>query len=463
VKKRLNNESGLPYGVIDELAPMVEKMFMTSNYLSGGLIHKILESDFAKRESAAQRYTHYYGYSYLAGLGVNTIYSPHSNIRENIDAGLIRILHYFNTPKYVRDFLSEEVADTKLQNRLYSLIKNKFLFLESVDQDRAFNLLYVELDPNTVCNHACIYCPVASAPRKKDEIAEELFDDILAQLESLKSDTDITICLCAYNEVTLDKRYPLFVKKIRDKGFKHIVISNGSNLDPPLVDKLVDFGVKDVELNIPALDVDEFYRLVGNRGIKKIMRNVDYMAKKPLNVNILVHGIGNVSHHRNYNDLKKRFKDTPITVSMGATMDRSGLLENEYKCNINHNKLAGCTNAGSRLINWVHINSKGECFLCPMDYNYKYMIGDVKQSSIEEILSGDNIALLRRYSYGLEPAPADFMCRKCAALLSVSWDNISENDMQNYKRETRKSYFKHKFQSVLFRSSLYLKSTLIRK
>jgi MoaA/NifB/PqqE/SkfB family radical SAM enzyme len=463
MKERLNNESSLKHGIINELTPVLEERFVTSNYLSGGLIHKILEADYSKRENAAQRYTYYYAYSYLSGFGVNTIRSPHSNIRQEIDPDLISILQYFKTPKYIRNFLSDKEADTKLQKRLSSLIKNKFLFLESVDQDRVFNLLSVEIDPNTVCNHACLYCPVAVEPRKKDEMKEELFDEILSQLERFKCDTKISVCLCAYNEVTLDKRYPDFVRKIKDKGFNHIIISNGSNLNPPLVEELIDLGVKDAELNIPALDEDEFYRLVGNRGIKKIIKNVDYMAKKPLNVNISVHGVGDARHYRNFRDLKKRFKDTPVTVNMGTTMDRSGLLENEYQCNIKRDKLAGCINNGSRFINWLHINSKGECFLCPMDYNYNYMLGDVTKSSIEEILSGDKIALFRRYAYGLEPAPDDFMCRKCTAMFSFSWKDISEKDMQSYKRDTRKSRIKYKYESLLFHSSLYLKSRFIRK
>lgn len=463
MKKRLNNENGMKQGVIDELAPFLEKRFVTSNYLSGGLIHKILEKDFAGGESSVQRYSHYYAYSHMAGFGINTIYSPHSNTKEEITPALISILNYFKTPKSVKDFLSDVSSETETQKMLASLINNRFLFLETVDQDRSFNLLYVEIDPNTVCNHACIYCPVAVKPRKKDEIKEELFDDILSQLESLKSDADLSVCLCAYNEVTLDKRYPRFVKKIRDKGFSHIIISNGSNLDPPLVDELIDLGVKDVDLNIPALDEDEFFRLVGNRHIGKIIRNVDYMAKKPLNVNVLVHGVGDARHYRNFSDLKKRFKDTPVKVSMGATMDRSGLLDNEYQCNIERDKLAGCTNAGSRFFNWIHISSQGDSFLCPMDYNYNYVLGNVNESSIEEILTGDKMALYRRYAYGLEPAPADFMCRKCVAMLSLSWKDISEKDMQNYKREARKNDLKYKYQSALFRSSLYLKSKIIRK
>ncbi len=446
--------------IIDDLTPLLEKSYLTSNYLNGGMLHQVLAADFAQQGTKAERYTHYYAYSHLEALGINTISSPHSNKRLNIDKGLIDILRYFVTPKSINEFVSEKYADSSTQNMLVSLIKDSFLFSESVDQDRAFNLLYVEIDPNTVCNHACIYCPVAVDPRKKHDIDEALFDDILSQLSLLNKNNNITVCLCAYNEVTLDDRYPAFAKKIVDKGLNHIVISNGSNLTPALVDTLMSLGVKDFELNIPALDESEFFRIVGKKGAKNVISNVDYMAKKPLNINVLVHGVGDVSHYRNFTALKKRYNNTSVTVTMGKTMDRSGILDNEYQCNIKRDKLAGCTNTGSRLINWLHVNSSGECFLCPMDYNYNYMLGDLKKSSIEEVLSGDKIALYRRYAYGLEAPPDDFMCGKCAAMLSCSWKDISEKDIGDLKRKSFQCYLKYRYESMIFRSSLYLKSRL---
>jgi hypothetical protein len=35
------------------------------------------------------------------------------------------------------------------------------------------------------------------------------------------------------------------------------------------------------------------------------------------------------------------------------------------------------------------------------------------QESLEDILRGPRLALLRRWVYGMEEAPADFICRRC--------------------------------------------------
>jgi hypothetical protein len=55
--------------------------------------------------------------------------------------------------------------------------------------------------------------------------------------------------------------------------------------------------------------------------------------------------------------------------------------------------------------------------LCCEDYDETHEIGDLATMGIREVLEGDAIARYRRWSYGVEEAPADFMCRKCVFAL----------------------------------------------
>ena len=76
-------------------------------------------------------------------------------------------------------------------------------------------------------------------------------------------------------------------------------------------------------------------------------------------------------------------------------------------------RLAGCDNVGSRPLQHLHITPHGKCVLCCEDYDEKYVVGDLTQSTIAEVLAGDEMAKLRRWVYGLEEAPEDFICRDC--------------------------------------------------
>ena len=41
------------------------------------------------------------------------------------------------------------------------------------------------------------------------------------------------------------------------------------------------------------------------------------------------------------------------------------------------------------------------------------MVGDLTEQSVEEVLTGPEMARMRRWVYGLETAPADFICSRC--------------------------------------------------
>jgi len=68
---------------------------------------------------------------------------------------------------------------------------------------------------------------------------------------------------------------------------------------------------------------------------------------------------------------------------------------------------------GSRPLQHLHVNPYGKCLLCCEDYDENYVVGDLAEESLEEVLTGPRFALMRRWAYGIEEAPADFICRSC--------------------------------------------------
>ena len=61
----------------------------------------------------------------------------------------------------------------------------------------------------------------------------------------------------------------------------------------------------------------------------------------------------------------------------------------------------------------MHVTPHGKCVLCCQDYFDQYVIGDLHTESLDEILGGPQMALYRRWLYGMEEAPQDFICRHC--------------------------------------------------
>ncbi len=47
------------------------------------------------------------------------------------------------------------------------------------------------------------------------------------------------------------------------------------------------------------------------------------------------------------------------------------------------------------------------------DYYDDYIVGDLNNQTVEEVMSGDKMAHYRRWLHGVEESPEDFICRKC--------------------------------------------------
>ncbi len=72
---------------------------------------------------------------------------------------------------------------------------------------------------------------------------------------------------------------------------------------------------------------------------------------------------------------------------------------------------------GSRPLQHLHITPRGTCILCCQDYDENYVVGDLMTSTIAQVLEGDAMAKMRRWVYGVEEAPDDFICRTCVFAL----------------------------------------------
>jgi hypothetical protein len=194
------------------------------------------------------------------------------------------------------------------------------------------------------------------------------------------------------------------------------VLSNGSGFTPAKTDALAAEGpLRYLCINLSTLDRERYQRDRGEDHLPAVLRNVDYMRDREVarEMRIVVLGTGDAVHAQDFEEIRDRYAGSRFAVEHHVVMDRAGWLEVGMKAADRARPLAGCDNVGSRPLEHLHITPHGRCVLCCEDYDEKYVVGDLTTSSIAEVLEGDELARLRRWVYGLEEAPADFMCRDC--------------------------------------------------
>jgi hypothetical protein len=293
--------------------------------------------------------------------------------------------------------------------------------VESVpDLGGRFRLKYVSFEASAACNQACYFCPVSVAPREDHAIDMDLYERIVAQLAAHRATIE-GVSMVHYNEPTADKHFLDRVRVLKRYGLPPAVLTNATGLTPQRIDALVDMGgLSYLSINLSTLDRERYRRDRGGDHLPLVLRHLDYLKDKPLapRMDVAVLGTGDEQHRRDFEAISERFRGSLFQLCFYEVMDRAGAVPVGLRPPGPHPRLCGCEQTGSRPVQWVHINAKAQCVLCCQDYHEQYVVGDLRLEALDTILSGPRMSMMRRWVYGMEPAPDDFLCRKCIYALT---------------------------------------------
>jgi len=290
----------------------------------------------------------------------------------------------------------------------------RFLIDDVGEESRRTNLLFLSLETCTVCNHRCPFCPVSVDPREREVMSQELFESILDQVQAAGGER-VVVFLSNYNEPTVD---PLFEERVRALFARKLpvsILTNASQFTPDRAARLERMGrFRYIGINLPTLDPERYRALHGTRDLPRVLANIEAMRAKNLaeETAIVVLGDEDEAHHRDVEAIRARFGPAGWDVKPFRIRSRpaSGTFVPEPPAKKN---LRGCELMGSRPFEHLHVTATAKAVLCCQDYYERLTIGDLKTQTVAEILGGDTMARLRRWTYGVEEAPPDFLCRRC--------------------------------------------------
>ncbi|HUR83366.1 MAG TPA: radical SAM protein [Thermoanaerobaculia bacterium] len=298
-----------------------------------------------------------------------------------------------------------------------SLVRDGWIIPAGTDLSRQYKLKIVSLETVTTCNQKCYFCPVSVAPRDDEEMSTALFERIVGELAEHRETID-GVFLQSYNEPTIDRRFVDHCKTLFDAQLPVAVLSNGSGLTPAKVDGLMKAGrLRFLCINLSTMDEEKYERDRGEDHLRIVMRNLDYAKDLPVadEMRIIVLGSGDDEHRANFEAVRDRYAGSRFDVQQHLTVDRGFWhLEVGRKAMQRVGKLAGCELIGSRPLQHLHITATGAAILCCQDYDENYVVGNLHHQSVQEVLESDEMAKMRRWAYGVEDAPEDFICRSCS-------------------------------------------------
>lgn len=316
----------------------------------------------------------------------------------------------FRALSLVRKGLSAEVEPAVLEH----LRAARFLIEDLDSETRRTHLLFVSLETCTSCNHRCPFCPVSVDPREREVMSQELFESIADQVVAIGT-REVVVFLSNYNEPTID---PLFEERCLSlfaRGLPVSLLTNASHFGADRADRLARAGrFRYIGINLPTLDPERYEKMHGTRDLARVLGNIDALAARTIaeETAIVVLGDNDAAHRRDVEEIRARF--APLGWDVRSYRIRSRPASGTFVPEPPPVKeLRGCELMGSRPFEHLHVTATAKAVLCCQDYYEKLVVGDLKTQTVAEVLGGDVMARLRRWTYGVEEAPADFLCRRC--------------------------------------------------
>jgi MoaA/NifB/PqqE/SkfB family radical SAM enzyme len=287
--------------------------------------------------------------------------------------------------------------------------------IEDVDREvRRTHLLYVSLETCTTCNHRCPFCPVSVSPREREIMSQELFESIADQIVEVGG-RSVVVFLSNYNEPTIDPLFEERVQALFARSLPVSLLTNASNLAPDRAARLEAAGrFRYVGINLPTLDPERYEQLHGTRDLARVLANIDALQAHSLSEEtaIVVLGDEDEAHRRDVEQIRARFEPKGWEIRPFKIRSRPG--SGTYVPGPPpKKKLHGCELMGSRPFEHLHVTATARAVLCCQDYYENLTVGDLKTQTVAEILGGETMARLRLWTYGVEEAPANFICRRC--------------------------------------------------
>jgi len=222
-------------------------------------------------------------------------------------------------------------------------------------KNRVPTLTAVGIEINSTCNRMCSWCPNHANRREVKFLDEKIFFKVIDELKAMNFKGRITYNL--YNEPLLDERLPRFIEYVKKNipSAQNYLNTNGDLLNLDIWKKLRRAG-------LDYANISQYDGKI-NKNIEKILKVIDSREKKHFQAHIF---------------------------DLNSICNRAGLLESKKSPKLPLKKR--CSRPSYQLC----INYKGKVVLCCNDYHGAVVMGDMRNSSIEEIWENEKFQHYRR-------------------------------------------------------------------
>lgn len=293
------------------------------------------------------------------------------------------------------------------------------------------------LDPSSVCNLSCNFCPCGTAHKdlwsddKKNSVTVMSFDLYKKIIDDCQGFPDKIKVLRLYKEgePLINKRLPEMIEYAAKSGkFRSIdFTTNGTLLNPELNRKLVDSGLSRINISVEALDSQSYKEISHvNLNYDKFVDNIRDLYNHKGNCHIFIKTMADNLDEAD----QKRFFDIFGDICDEIALEHiancwPGYENTKEHINVYHKEGYEEYIICPRIFYIITVNANGSVSHCIVDWNYKGIIGDARIESIVDIWNSKKYNDIRLAHLNCQRRSIE-LCKDCMEIESAAVDNIDE-------------------------------------
>jgi radical SAM protein with 4Fe4S-binding SPASM domain len=279
-------------------------------------------------------------------------------------------------------------------------MKNKFL-----EQRLGFDLSellkfpkYFHIETIDMCNARCVMCGIDFDKKESTTMSDELFTKIVTEISPWKDHIE-KVMPYLDGEPLLDRKIFERVKELKSAGIKWVnIATNASLLSDGKIAELLDSGLDEVYITIDSMNKEIYEQIrIGlnfDRVLERTLNLIEARNKSESSLRIRIQMVRQDLNHTEVNEFikywKAKLKDSDQIVIQNAHNWGNKVEVKKFGDESKVNDKPCIALWGTFV---AHLN--GEVPLCCIDTETEYKVGDLNESSIEQIWQNNHLKKYR--------------------------------------------------------------------
>ncbi|VEN73030.1 conserved hypothetical protein [Candidatus Desulfarcum epimagneticum] len=313
--------------------------------------------------------------------------------------------------------VSENAMLSEKQNSSFQSYINGVLYVKEFPR-------YLHIELTNACNLKCIMCPHKTMTRKTGYMDFDLFKKVI---DESSGNVDF-ICLYFYGESFLHKKIFEFIEYASGRGITLNLSTNATLLSPGVIDQLLQSKLDCLVLSIDSLTKSNYEKIRVSGDFKKVMNSVNELLYKhkitesDLNICCQI-----IKMDRNTDEIgafKKEWEvGSGVKVLVKPLEDLGGQVDDID--GIGFVDRAALTHKTTCPEPWrmLVVGWDGNVAPCCFDYDFKYIYGNIKDSSLREIWNSQRMRSFRKLHKEMKRHAVE-LCKTCSFLSLNAPDSV---------------------------------------